>query len=124
MSKSKQKGTLAETAVVQFLKQFWPHIERRALQGKKDTGDIAGMPGSIIEVKNHKNYRIAEWMEETEQERENAGVPFGILIVKPNRVGTNKVGEWWAILQVDQIARLIIDLERLRSFETKQNTDM
>jgi hypothetical protein len=56
MSKSKQKGTMAETAVVQYLKQFWPNVERRALQGSKDTGDIAGIPNVVIEIKNHKNY--------------------------------------------------------------------
>jgi hypothetical protein len=115
MSKSKQKGTMAETAVVQYLKQFWPNVERRALQGSKDTGDIAGIPNVIIEIKNHKNYKIPEWIKETEQERENAGVPYGILIVKPNRVGTTKVGEWWAILPAEQIASMISELERLRS---------
>ncbi len=69
----------------------------------------------IIEIKNHKNYKIPEWIKETEQERENAGVPYGILIVKPNRVGTTKVGEWWAILPAEQIASMISELERLRS---------
>ncbi len=42
MSKSKQKGTAAETAVVKYLKaNGFPKAERRALQGNLDKGDIS-----------------------------------------------------------------------------------
>ena len=43
MSKSKQKGTFAETAIVEYLKQFWSNVERRALSGSNDKGDIANV---------------------------------------------------------------------------------
>jgi hypothetical protein len=115
MSKSKQKGTLAETAVVDYLKQFWKHVERRALAGKNDKGDIAGVPNTTIEVKNHKSYKIPEWMAETEQERTNAGSQYGILVIKPNKVGVTQVEKWWAVLPLEQIAGLVAELERLRA---------
>jgi hypothetical protein len=56
MSKSKQKGTLAETAVAQYLKQFWSNVERRALAGINDKGDISGVHDFVIEIKNQKSY--------------------------------------------------------------------
>lgn len=120
MSKSKQKGTLAETAVVEYLKTFWDRVERRALSGKNDKGDIAGVPYTVVEVKNHKSYKFPEWVEETEQERINADTQYGILVVKPNRVGVTKVGKWWAVLPLEQIAGIILELERLRTRETEQ----
>jgi len=73
MSKSKQKGTLAETAVANFFKQTFPAVERRALSGTQDKGDLANVPNSVVEVKNQRTYKIHEWMKETETERINAG---------------------------------------------------
>ena len=69
MSKSKQKGTLAETAVANYLRQFWHSVERRVLQGSKDKGDISGIDNVVIEIKNQKSYKISEWIKETEIER-------------------------------------------------------
>jgi hypothetical protein len=117
MSKAKQKGTLAETAVADYLKTFWHNVERRVLSGKNDKGDIAGVPYTTIEVKNHKSYKLSEWMEETERERTNAGSQYGILVVKPIRVGVTKVEKWWAVLPLEQIAGLVAELERLRASE-------
>lgn len=49
MSKSKAKGTAAESAVVKYLReQGWPSAERRALNGASDRGDIAGVVGTVI----------------------------------------------------------------------------
>ena len=124
MSKSKQKGTLAETAVVEFFKTFFPKVERRVLYGKNDKGDVAGVPYFAVEVKNQKAYKISEWLEETEQERINAGEPYGVLIVKPNRVGVGSVGRWWGILPLDQIASIIRELEELRAQKSEQSTNL
>ncbi len=58
MSKSKQKGTAAETAVVKYLKaNGFPKAERRALQGSLDKGDISGIDDVVLEVKDHKKMR-------------------------------------------------------------------
>jgi hypothetical protein len=118
MSKSKQKGTLAETAVADFLQQTFSAVERRTLSGKNDKGDIAGVPGCVVEVKNQRSYKIHEWMKETETERINASVDVGILVIKPNGVGVSKVNEWWAVVSLETITKLIKDLqsaERLRA---------
>jgi Holliday junction resolvase len=105
---SKQKGTAAESAVVEYLRShgyYW--AERRALNGVYDQGDIAGINGWIIEVKSQRTYNIPAWLRELAVEVENAekhsSYPHplqGVLIVKPNGVGTSRVGDWWAIMPV------------------------
>ena len=118
MSKSKQKGTLAETAVADFLQQTFPAVERRTLSGKNDKGDIAGVPGCVVEVKNQRSYKIHEWMKETETERINANADVGVLVIKPNGVGVANVDKWWAVVSLETITRLIKELEsaeRLRA---------
>ena len=107
MSKAKQKGTLAETAVVQYLKSFFPRAERRPLYGVHDMGDITGVPHVVFEVKNQRMYKIPAWIKETEIERNNAEATFGILIVKPNGIGVSKVEEWWAIVPLSQMVELL-----------------
>lgn len=107
MSRSKQKGTLAETAVVSYFKQFWNHVERRALAGINDKGDISGIPKIAIEVKNQKSYKIHEWLKETKIEQKNADADFGVLIIKPNGVGVSNVDQWWAVLTLDDLVQLL-----------------
>ena len=107
MSRSKQKGTLAESAIVNYLRQFWSTVERRALSGINDKGDIAGIPKIAIEVKNQKSYKIHEWIKETKQEQINAEADFGILVIKPNGIGVSKVDQWWAVLTLDDLVQLL-----------------
>jgi len=114
MSKAKQKGTLAETAVAEFLKQTFPAVERRTLAGKNDKGDIAGVPGCVVEVKNQRSYKIHEWMKETETERLNADAELGILVIKPNGVGVANVSQWWAVVSLETITKLVEELSAKR----------
>lgn len=99
MSKQKQKGTAAETAVVNWLKeQGRKHVERRSLNGTADRGDIAGIPCVVIEVKNHAKMTLSEWLSELEIEMHNDKADHGVVIHKKR--GTTNVGEWYATLPV------------------------
>lgn len=102
MSKSKQKGTSAETAVARYLfSHGWPFVERRALAGANDLGDITGTPGLCWEVKYAGgNIKMSEWMGETEVETANAGAAVGILVIKPPGIGMTRVGKWLAVMSV------------------------
>ena len=117
MSKSKQKGTLAETAVADFLKHTFPAVERRTLSGANDKGDIAGVPNCVVEVKNQRTYKIHEWMKETETERINAEADLGILVIKPNGVGVSKVNQWWAVVSLETITKLIEDSDFVKRLQ-------
>lgn len=110
MTRPKDIGTAAETAVVRYLRaNGFPGAERRALAGTNDLGDIIGVPGWAIEVKGGKAAEVAspgqvdDWMDETETERVNAGASYGLLVVKRRGVGVLRAGEWWAYLPVDTV---------------------
>ena len=108
MSKSKQKGTVAESALADYLRfNGYPNAERRALTGANDQGDIAGTGNLVWEVKNQRTYKIPEWLEETIQETTNAGADFGFLIIKPNGIGLKRVNDWWAVMNVDDLLGLL-----------------
>lgn len=109
MSASKRKGTAAETAVVNYL-QSWGYnqCERRALQGTLDRGDIAGIPGLVIEVKDHARMDLAAWVDEAEVEKRNDGGSAGVVWHK--RRGRGDVGDWYVTMTgrqfIDFLARL------------------
>lgn len=108
MSKSKAKGTLAETAVVGYLRENgFPTAERRSLAGINDKGDVAGILDVCIEVKNHRTYTIPAWLKELATEKANAKAKHGVLIIKPNGVGTGNVGKWWAVMTVEELTELL-----------------
>jgi len=99
----KDRGTDAERAVARWLAaNGWPHAERRAPSGSADRGDITGTPGICWEVKSRKtppgDKQITDWLEETEQERLNAGADIGVLVVRRPGVGPQHAGRWWAYL--------------------------
>ena len=105
MNKSGQIGTGTETAVVKVLRNWWPHAERRRLRGAKDWGDITGTDPRIVwEVKGGaaakaaSDAQIETWLEETEDERRNAGADVGVLVVPRKGIGPANADRWWAIL--------------------------
>jgi hypothetical protein len=109
LSKSKQKGTAAETAVVKYLRENgFTQVERRALQGSQDKGDISGIIGLVIEVKDHKTMTLGQWMEELKVEIKNDAAKTGVVIHK--RRGKGDVGEWYASMPVHIYLQLLKDL--------------
>ena len=122
MSKAKQKGTLAETAVADYLKTIWPAVERRAQSGKNDKGDIAGVPQTVIEVKNQATYKISEWLKETKIETINAKSKIGVLVIKPKGIGVSKVEDWWAVVDLATIAKLLKRLENVERLSTPDDS--
>ena len=106
MSKSKQKGTAFETAVVRYLRDHgFTYAERAPLAGNKDRGDITGTPGLVWECKNHKALALAEWSDETYVEMVNAGADYGILVVKRPRYG--EPGDAYAVLPLSDLVELL-----------------
>ena len=102
MSKAKQKGTAAETAVVRYLQaNGFPAAERRALAGALDKGDIAGVVGVCVEVKAEEDHpaRPDAWFEETRTESSNAGVSFRLLVVKVKYKPVERWDAWMPVCQ-------------------------
>jgi hypothetical protein len=83
VSRNRAKGTAWETAIVRYLReQGAVHAERRALNGAKDRGDVAGVPGVVIEAKSATRVELAEWLDEANRERDNDDADLGVVWFK------------------------------------------
>lgn len=103
---SKTRGTAAETAVVGYLHANGaPHAERRALTGNKDRGDIAGVIGVMIEVKNHRRDELPQWVDEVEIQKFNDHADIGVCWHK--RRGTLDPGRWLVTMTGAQFIEIL-----------------
>lgn len=83
MSASRRKGTAFETAVVNYLRaEGHAAAERRALNGRLDRGDIAGIAGWTLECKAERTIDLAGYMGEAKAEAVNAGTELYAAVVK------------------------------------------
>ena len=106
MSASKRKGTAAETAIVTYLRTMgFTHVERRALNGTQDRGDIAGIPGVVIEAKNCARQELAAWVQEAELERDNDNASLGAVWHK--RRGKGHPADWFVTMSGQQFVTLL-----------------
>jgi hypothetical protein len=116
MSASKKKGTAAETAVVQYLRASgFVQAERRTLNGAKDRGDIAGLPGTVIEVKNCARQELGAWIAEAELERDNDHASLGVVWHK--RRGKGHPADWFVTMSGAQFANLLRELQGMPALE-------
>jgi hypothetical protein len=108
VSASKAKGTRWESAIVDFLRVSGvPHAERRALNGSQDRGDIAGIPGVVIEGKNAKAVTLAAWLDEAEAERVNDNAL--IAAVWHHRRGKASPGDGYVTMSGHMFVKLLTE---------------
>lgn len=106
MNRAKAKGTMAERAVVEYLRaNGFPDAERRALEGANDRGDIAGLPYTVLEVKNHAALDLAGWLNELMREIDNDNAEYGAVIAK--RRGHGNPSQWYAIMPVEMLVKML-----------------
>jgi hypothetical protein len=118
LSKSKDIGTRAETAVRNYLLSvgYDPMTaHRNVLKGSADEGDVwlRESYGLIVfEIKGGKSAKdasyeqIRKWYEEAEIEKANADGKFGFLVTQRAGVGYPRAGEWWAYAKLSDIIYL------------------
>jgi hypothetical protein len=118
LSKSKDIGTRAETAVRNYLLSvgYDPMTaHRNVLKGSADEGDVwlRESYGLIVfEIKGGKSAKdasheqIRKWYEEAEIEKANADGKFGFLVTQRAGVGYPRAGEWWAYAKLSDLIYL------------------
>lgn len=100
-NRPKQRGTAFETRVCRYLRERSgdDRIERRALHGSTDMGDLFGLRAhgltGIVECKSYSVYPTQKKMlrtfkAQTEDERCNADADFALLVV---RVPQRSIGD-------------------------------
>jgi len=97
-----KKGPLAEAQIVAYLRgNGFPDAERRVMGGSNDRGDVAGVPGIVIEVKNHAAMALAEWVDEATREANVDGTKPGRLelpVVWHKRRGRGSPADWYVTM--------------------------
>lgn len=134
-ARNSAKGREAENAVAAvFQANGMPHAERRAKRGgytvvacdclgvvpdchrcqgtaqarvHRDAGDLAGIPGVVVQVKWSGYAPLAKDLQATELQRQAAGADVGLLVRKRPGVGCARAGEWDAYLPSWQVAALM-----------------
>lgn len=107
---SKARGTKGETDLVNwFHDNGEPQVERHALHGNKDIGDINGVPSLTVSVKAYgpgQKLDLSVWLNELDVMRVNAkpmatmSLPAGLLVVRRTRYPNP--GDWYAVQTVSQ----------------------
>ena len=117
MSRSKDIGTRAETAVVQYLRaNGFEHAERRALRGAADAGDITGTPGICWSVKGGNAARTASdttvdrWLTELAGQCVHAAADVGVLVMQRAGYGPARAESWTAVMRLGTAAALHLTL--------------
>lgn len=123
MSKAKQIGTAAETAVRNHLLSagYDPMAaHRNVLKGTNDEGDVwlrESFGLIVFEVKGGKSAKeasygqIQKWFQEAELEKRNANASLGFLVTQRAGVGYPRAGEWWAYAKLGDLMYLRNRLE-------------
>ena len=115
-TKPKALGTAWETDVRNYVAKELDdeRIERRALHGARDMGDIHGLFAhgyeGIIECKRDRDMGasdLAEYQRQTIDERENADADFALLVVKNFN---HSVGEAFCWVTLRDLARIALPL--------------
>lgn len=108
MSKAKEIGTRAETAVRNYLLSvgYDPMTaHRNVLKGTQDEGDVwlrESYGLVVFEVKGGKSAKeasygqVEKWFQEAQTECQNANGKFGFLVTQRAGVGYPRAGDWWA----------------------------
>lgn len=113
-TRPKDIGTAAETALVRYAQTRGHQDARRiALAGIHDRGDVWLTEGVIVEVKaGHKaeqasDEKIRAWWGQTVTERDNHGVPVGVLVTKRAGYSGARCEAWSAWVDLDTLHLLL-----------------
>lgn len=104
-------GTAFETLIARHLAQRLQddRVERRARNGAKDRGDIAGVrvhgQRLVLECKNTARVDLAGWVGQAETERGNDDALAGVVIHK--RRGVTDPGRQYVTMTVAELLAII-----------------
>ena len=108
MSRSRVIGTRWESDVVAYLVDHgFPEAERRALHGGLDRGDIAGVPGVMLECKAERSLDLASYVDEVEIQTANAKARIGAAVVKRRNRPTSDA---YVVMTLAQLVEILAEV--------------
>lgn len=103
---SKAKGSAWERRLVDWLVTHGhPNAERRVTEGANDRGDVSGVPGWVLELKNCKRMDLGCWMDEADREAKSAGVSRWAVVFPRRSHSTDKA---YALIPAWLLAELML----------------
>lgn len=108
---SKDKGTDFENLVVEGLQDMGQrYAERRALRGTKDGGDVAGIPGVVVQCKAAARIDLSGWIRELNVQKGNAGADLGFVVHK--KKGTRNPADQYVLMDLATVCQLLHEAGR------------
>jgi len=110
---NKNKGDRFEREITEYLRTLQIMVDRTRVGWTDDRGDIHGIPGVVIECKNHKTLDLSGWVAELVNEMDNAGARMGCVVHK--RRGTTNAHNHYATLPFGLFIQLLKEAGYVRS---------
>jgi hypothetical protein len=104
---AKDAGARWEREIAEYLRDEWgfDFADRRVRTGA-DKGDIGGLGlPVVIQAKHHATYSISEWLNDAQEQADNAKADMGV--VWAHRKGKASPGEGFVILRGEDFATLL-----------------
>jgi hypothetical protein len=94
-ARSRNKGANAERSVTNYLRKRGHQVRRFLAGDGEQPGDIDGIDGLCIEVKNAGIYDFPAWLRQVKEEARDGDLP--IVVSKPK--GITDVDEWFTVVK-------------------------
>jgi hypothetical protein len=100
------RGKKTEAEVASYLKAWgWP-VRLVAQDGRRDRGDLEGMPDTALQIKDHERFDLAGWCDDVEAQRITAAERYGVVIARRRNEPLSKA---YAILTLEAYAKLMYE---------------
>jgi hypothetical protein len=109
----KKRGTAYESAVRDHAIAHRHKAFRPAQAGAGDLGDVH-LDGLVaLQCKDVTSWSVSGWMQDVEEQRQRAGLPFGAVIMKKRRAS---VGDSYVVMDYNTLLSLVQRLELAEYF--------
>lgn len=99
----RRKGARGEVDLVNWLRfNGWPDARRYLAGDGRQPGDIDGVPGVCIEMKNCSKLDLAGWLRQVE---EAAGDNLPMVVIKPR--GVVDPGRFYVLMRLEDVNGLL-----------------
>ena len=120
-SPNRQKGVRFQREFAEFLGASGvPGVESRAQHGNQDRGDLIGVPGWTLELKNEQRISLATAVDEARVESMNARNVWYAAVIKRRQ---RPISESYVVLPAYLFARLISEHNPALEAKTDGNRD-
>src|SRR3990167_7906811 len=105
-AKERRKGAAGELEVAKILQAHGFNARRTPNSGGLSwRGDIAGVPGYVIEVKRQERLAVPAWLDQAYAAARGGEIP--VVVFRRSKAGTSPDGSWHAILPLEALAFLL-----------------